>query len=391
MLHRGTFVPSDDQGYRLNLVVPTLEAARVFGGIRTAIDLFEEASASTPVRRIVAAGGDAAAAVNALPGYVATSAGVAAPRELTVLGATDTTLAIRPNDVFIATFWTTAELVMRMRRWQAETYGRAPARFGYIVQDYEPAFYPSSANSELARASYGDPSATVAVYNTAVLRDWFHGLGIEFGSEHVFEPRIVPQLLAALDQPANPRSRTILVYGRPRTPRNAFPAIVDGLRAWRAGDPGRAATWTALSVGQRHPDIDLGGGMVLRSIGKLSLEDYALRLRDAAVGVSLMVSPHPSYPPLEMAHLGMLVVTNRYGPKDLSTWHPNIANADDLMPVSIARAIDEACRAFERDPEAGSRRGSGTTSFTSSEPQFPFAARFAAELEAGARAGAGRR
>ena len=111
-----------------------------------------------------------------------------------------------------------------------------------------------------------------------------------------------------------------MVYGRPGIPRNAFPAIVDGLRAWRASDS-NATGWNIISVGEAHPDIDLGGGSTLHSIGKLDLDAYAALLRGSAIGVSLMVSPHPSYPPLEMAHLGMLVLTNGFGAKDLSTWH----------------------------------------------------------------------
>ena len=52
--------------------------------------------------------------------------------------------------------------------------------------------------------------------------------------------------------------------------------------------------------------------------GKASLDEYADHLNRAAVGVSLMVSPHPSYPPLEMAEAGVLAITNNYGSKDLS-------------------------------------------------------------------------
>ena len=123
--------------------------------------------------------------------------------------------------------------------------------------------------------------------------------------------------------------------------------------------------------------------MVLRSAGKLSLDAYAARLREAAVGVSLMVSPHPSYPPLEMAHLGLLVVTNRFGPKDLATWHPNITSVADLRPATVAAAIDAACRRFVDDPAAGDGAAGLTTLFTSDEPQFPFAAELGGELEAG--------
>ena len=385
MLHRATFVRSDDPGYRLNLVVPTLASARVFGGIRTAMDLFDVVAASAPEHRVIAGGGDNPVSANARADHVANAGKAAAPRQAVDLGPNGAKLEIRPNDVFIATFWTTAELVMRIRRWQGETFGHVPARFGYVVQDFEPGFYPYSVNSELSRVTYTDPESTVAVFNTSILQAWFHSQGIRFGIEHVFEPRGLPQLLAAASRPPATRRKTILVYGRPKTPRNAFASIVEGLRLWRIANPERAAQWTVTSIGEAHDDIDLGGGMVLKSAGKLSLEEYATRLREAAVGISLMVSAHPSYPPLEMAHLGMLVVTNRFGSKDLSTWHPNITSTEDLRGETVAAAITAATDQFEADPGLGDRRTDVATPFTSTEPQFPFAADLAAELEAGTR------
>ena len=78
----------------------------------------------------------------------------------------------------------------------------------------------------------------------------------------------------------------------------------------------------------------------MRSIGKLDLDAYAALLRESAIGISLMVSPHPSYPPLEMAHLGMLVLTNRFAAKDLATWHPNITAVDDISAEAPGDGID---------------------------------------------------
>jgi hypothetical protein len=65
-----------------------------------------------------------------------------------------------------------------------------------------------------------------------------------------------------------------------------------------------------VSVGELHRDIRLARGVILQSKGKLSLEEYAACLEDAAIGLSLMVSPHPSYPPLEMAEFSVRVITN---------------------------------------------------------------------------------
>jgi hypothetical protein len=73
----------------------------------------------------------------------------------------------------------------------------------------------------------------------------------------------------------------------------------------------------------------------MRSIGKVSYSDYANLLAEIDIGVSLMLSPHPSYPPLEMASVGAICVTNSYENKNLSEWHPNI--------ISRAATIDEIC------------------------------------------------
>ena len=383
-LRRVAFTSSSRSGYRLNLVVPTLDAARTFGGIRTAIELFETIGEGVAERRIVSVGRARSGADAVVPAYSAVPAGEdpAEPLQLVVLDRPWAPLAVRADDVFVATYWTTAELVVRIRAWQATTFGRAPDRFAYVIQDFEPGFFPWSAQWLLARGTY-DASGAVAVFNTSLLQDHFHASGIRFEHEFCFEPRLLPALRTALASPAVPRARTIVVYGRPGIPRNAFPAIVEGLRSWRGTHP-NAASWTVVSVGEAHPDIGLGGGVALRSIGKLDLDAYAALLRSSAIGVSLMVSPHPSYPPLEMANLGMLVLTNGFGAKDLSTWHTNITSVGDVSGETLAAELSALCRRFEADPEIGARGRSSRPDYTSDEPQFPFAPDVADLLRRGA-------
>jgi hypothetical protein len=76
-------------------------------------------------------------------------------------------------------------------------------------------------------------------------------------------------------------------------------------------------------------------------------------LRSTAVGLSLMCSPHPSYPPLEMAHFGVRTITNRFANKNLATSHDNIISVPDIAPETLAEALGQACDAFEADPGAG--------------------------------------
>jgi hypothetical protein len=365
---------SASDAIRLNVVVPTVADDRTFGGIQTAIDVFDAIAEGIDRRRIVSARAIEPSDAAAFPAYryVTDAEDADDPWQLVTLMHQDAPLVVGPNDVFIATHWTTAALVIDIRRWQAETYGRAPARFIYLIQDFEPGFYPWSASYLLACATYDAQDSTIAIFNTGLLQRYFHGVGIRFPTEFAFEPRLSPALRRALETPPATRERRIIVYGRPAKPRNLFPFLVDGLRAWRRAMPGSSA-WAVLSAGQSHPDVDLGDGAVLRSLGKLDLDGYGALLRTSAIGVSMMASPHPSYPPLEMAQFGLLVLTNRFGEKDLSEWHTNITSLVTFSPAGFAEDLEALCRRFDADPTVGDHGRLLHADYLDEGPQFPFA------------------
>src|SRR6202000_3234461 len=96
-----------------------------------------------------------------------------------------------------------------------------------------------------------------------------------------------------------------------------------GVRAWAARYP-EFANWEIVSAGLSHRPLPLGSGRMMTSAGKLAMEQYGDLLLPSAAGLSLMSSPHPSYPPLEMAHFGLWTVTNSYTDKNLTQSHENI-------------------------------------------------------------------
>jgi hypothetical protein len=379
-LHRVTPRRATDAGSgpRLNLLLPTLNPGRTFGGARTALDLFDVIASSFPRRRIVTFTALSEAVLAGLPGYEQDG-----DRQVVALArGDDASLPVGADDVFLATFWTTAELAIRLAKWQAAEFDRPIRSFAYLVQDFEPGFYPWSAQSELARGTYAGDVPTIAVINTSLLRDHLAGEGIRFAAEYTFEPQLAAALRPLLDEQPRERQRRIVVYGRPETSRNAFPLIVDGLREWARTDP-KATRWTVESAGRSHPPVDLAPGVRLRSLGKLDLAAYGALLRESAVGLSLMISPHPSYPPLDMAHLGMLVATNRFAAKDLSTWHQNIRSLASLSAEGIAAALRDLTDAFEADPGVGDRGEPLRQEFLAEGPHFPFAEELAERLKAG--------
>ena len=86
-------------------------------------------------------------------------------------------------------------------------------------------------------------------------------------------------------------------------------------RIGRPGSGGRGLnhqSYEVISVGEKHADIELSAGYQIQSLGPLTYNDYAKVLKGAHIGISLMLSPHPSYPPLEMLNMGLITITNDF-------------------------------------------------------------------------------
>lgn len=343
---------SDFDAHRLNLLVPALSLQHVFGGIDTALALFEALGKECPDLRIVLTDEFAFTAADnpAYADWEICSLDTPDYHGRRIVPAGDRygrTLPVGPNDRFVATAWWTAVSANHIQKWQAKEYGQSiPANYLYVIQDFEPGFYPWSSRYALADATYRQTDHLIAIFNSGVLKSFFDQEGYQFPLAFTFEPALHPRLREHLASAKQTRKeRCILVYGRPGVVRNAFEIIVMALREWVSLNQRR--DWSFLSAGEPHPPVDLGDGCQLVSLGKLSLQEYADRLARTAVGLSLMISPHPSYPPLEMAAFGVHVLTNRYKSKDLSTITPMITSLDSLDPASIAKALGRCIRSFE--------------------------------------------
>lgn len=349
---------SSCENLRLNLLVPSINASDSFGGISTAVRIFEQLGEILQDRsdirmRIIT---DTRMTDDSIVDL--TKWRPPGPREpderyqiVELDNAQAQLIPFSRRDVFVATWWPTAFRAARVRAWQEQTFGRRVPPLIYIIQDFEPAFYPWSSRYAYAETTYLNGADTIAIFNSSLLRRHFEKHGYSFLRTYHFEPRISGVLKAHL-RPNLSKERRILVYGRPSSARNCFELICAGLREWVQSSRVVGA-WTIVSAGEKHPDVDLGNGLKIQSVGKLSLPAYGALLNECAIGISLMLSPHPSYPPLEMAHSGMLTITNSYGDKDLSTWHDNIHSLSRLAPEELAKAVERCVKAFEEDPAVG--------------------------------------
>lgn len=363
-------------GPRINLLIPSVKGKHIYGGASTALKFFEElARFYENVRVVVTSVVPSPRDLSFFEGYEVVPAGdrTKVPKQIVLLAeGRDRILPVCSGDLFVATIWYTAYAVQRLIGRQSQQFDQPVQPMVYFIQDYEPGFYPFSSQSLLARSTYEYEGPTVAVFNTDLLRRYFHGQNHRFDREYSFEPQMSGTLRALRPQNAGVNKRKqLLVYGRPSVPRNAFGLAVEALRVWRSSYS-RSSDWRVLSVGEAHRAINLGGGMKMKAAGKLSLENYARVLDESSVGLSLMVSPHPSYPPLEMAHYGTLVVTNDYGNKNLALWHDNIVSVNDSSPENLARNLMDLCRRIETDPASGWRGKSHLQHYLSDDPIFPF-------------------
>jgi O-antigen biosynthesis protein len=359
-------------GSRLNLVIPWMSKKRIFGGgPATAVRLFQRLAGNFPDARIVVTHETRSEFDFAdWPQWTADD-GRGAPRSMIFLGDRTTPLTISAEDYFLATFWSTAVYVKSAIALQAELFRVSDRRYTYLIQDYEPGFYPWSARYAYAKSTYRDLERVIAVFNTSLLANYFARNGLCFQERYIFEPMLHPHLRKGRMHPSAPhKERLILVYGRPSVARNDFDFVVHTLRIWAREFPS-AAQWAVVSAGESHSDVPLGKNCVLRSGGQMTLDEYANHLSRCWAGLSFMFSAHPSYPPLEMAEFGAWVVTNRFANKDPSILAPNIIGVDDVRPDEAAAKLAWCCEQYE--PGRASVVANLPPVFRPDGDEFPFA------------------
>lgn len=334
---------------RINLLVPSVDNRYVFGGISTAYKFFEQFSEMKGIQKRIIVTDDQVdpKTMIDLPGYmiVEPEDNITEGNQIVGMGnRANRTLPVFKNDIFMATSWWSAYISFEILRWQADVYKQSVKKLVYFVQDYEPGFYPWSSRYLMADSTYKSDVPTIAIYNSYILSEYFRRNGYTFANEYYFDPTLNSELKKELLKYKNsmPRKKQILIYGRPSVERNAFELIVDSLKTW-CDMQEDIDDWTILSAGEVFDDVPLKRGKKIEVLGKLTLEEYAKTMLQTKVGISLMVSPHPSYPPLEMSTFGVKVITNTYDNKNLNGFNENIIALSNCSGQAIANKLYELC------------------------------------------------
>ena len=363
VMHDYEISPSKSEIARLTLVIPSLAPDKIFGGISTGVEMFLQIAKRFGAQARILLDSHDKEIDRAFVIKCAEKAGFTNGEvEITPRSGWTPRVDVGRNDLFMAYNWWTALNLRGLLVKQSQSFQIAKKPLLYIVQEYEPSFYPMSSTHLMARSAFETGDETWGIFNSRELHEYFKVQGHRFGREYAFEPRIPGGLRAYLDKGPVNKEKRILIYGRPNVPRNCFSAIVQGLTLWTRTET-RFKDWTIVSAGGAHNPISLDDGRKIIAMGKLSIEDYARALRISAVGISLMSSAHPSYPPLEMAHFGIKTLTNGYLCKNLSEAHDNIVSLNAIDPRTLADALTKVCESFENAPDSGWKAASHMPSY----------------------------
>jgi glycosyltransferase involved in cell wall biosynthesis len=171
----------------------------------------------------------------------------------------------------------------------------------YLIQDFEPMFYPAGSLYALTEETYR--LGLYGLCNTEnllrIYQDDYTGRGMSF------QPAVDGSVFHARDRrerdPDDPV--TVFLYARPGHWRNCWEIAslaLEELKA-RLGDRVRIVTAGSWATEQ-------GGAEDIKQLGLLPYRATGELYRNADVGVALTVSKHPSYLPLELMACGVPVV-----------------------------------------------------------------------------------
>jgi hypothetical protein len=241
------------------------------------------------------------------------------------------------KDIFLSTSWWSSEAVRHVNMRSS---------FFYILQEVEPFFYPHGDDRLLCEGILATPGIDYII-NSKLLHDYFNNNGFSnvAGRSVYFEPAFPEHMYAPGNETFQAKSKyRLFFYSRPRNLRNLFFAGLKFLDQALLLGIIDTNEWEIVMAGSDVPRVVFSDGTEPRILGQLDWVEYLEFTKTIDVGFSLMYTPHPSYPPLDLASSGAVVLTNTFENKhDLAGYSKNIICAG-LDEQSMAKGFEAAIR-----------------------------------------------
>ena len=246
------------------------------------------------------------------------------------LAGDNASIDIVDDELFVTTsWWTTAALRESVPR----------EAIVYLLQEDERMFYPHG-DERLRCEQLLSCDDIRFVVNSQLLFDHLAASGLANVARRgtFFEPAFPRSLFRPREKIGKKR---FMFYARPNNVRNLFwfglevidrlidEAIIDGRE------------WELILIGKDIPDIVFDREIEVTRLENLNWNEYAELVGTVDLALCLMYTPHPSYPPLDLAASGAVVVTNEFLNKtELSRYCANIISAR-LEPQPLIDALRE--------------------------------------------------
>lgn len=325
---------------RLNLVTDTIEASSLLGGVATALIVATEFANRYGYELRIITRNAATNPVNYM--NIMSINGIEPARKLSFYSdyerfdkPVDFRMEAGKNDIFFATSWWSAQAIKNTT---------IRPRFFYIIQEVETFFYNYGSEHFLCEQIMQDKNIDFII-NSHYLKEYF-AENCPNIAEHscYFEPAF-SQKLYGRNSFIKKNKYKLFFYARPNNPRNLYGIGVELLQ--KAVDRGvlDMDEWDVYCVGQNAPIIHFSTGKDSINMGQLSWTEYAKFLTDVDLGLCLMYTPHPSYPPFDVACSGGVVLTNKMLNKQSFDMCDNVIMTelnDEAFMQSFSKAIELA-------------------------------------------------
>ncbi len=302
---------------RISMVTDSVNAGSLFGGVGTAIIFAALLAEARQSRLRIVTRTERANPENIA--HVLTTYNIHLTHEIEFAFISshlpNNEMDIFEDELFITTLWWTTEAVMGSIRHDLIIW---------LLQEDERMFYPPG--DDYLRCERVLKSDTIHfVVNTQLLFDHFLSDLPHIAHKGIwFEPAFPHEVFHRQEKQSEHKLK-FMFYARPNNLRNLFYFGIELIEEAISRGIIDLSRWDIIFVGKDIPPLFLANHYNPQKFENLSWQAYAQLIGSVDLGLCLMHTPHPSYPPLDLAASGAVAVTNCCGNKqDLKRYSKNI-------------------------------------------------------------------
>jgi hypothetical protein len=329
---------------RITMVTDSINVGLLYGGVGTAIILCTLLAERMRVNLRLVTRAEAAVAENF--GVILATNGIQWSDNIEfVYSPADhgREVQLTSDDLLVTTSWWTT---------RSTKHAVDPSHIIYLLQEDERIFYAHGDDRLRCAETLAEPDIRFVV-NSELLFEH-----LTTGPEALqniktngiwFEPAFPTSQYYRDPSPRANGKRNFFFYARPHNLRNLYWRGLEAIGAAIEEGILQPQEWNLCFVGRDLSDVALPRGARPQILQSLPWPEYAALIRQMDLGLSLMDSPHASYPPLDLAASGAVVVTNRHGLKtSLSRYSDNILCVEPTVE-GLKRGIAEGIRLATND------------------------------------------